>query len=92
MKNPMKSNCLSRPIKDGRSVAAIFRAEPRGVVLQTYCDGWVPNSYRYPKTGTGTRYFPDGRKETFLYDMKRSYGEGPQWVLFSSKGGRLASY
>lgn len=69
-------------------------ADPRIQAAVIYCDGWVPNSYRYRAPGRCVRLTrtEDGwRAEEDSYDRKRSHGRGPHWVAFSARGGRLAS-
>lgn len=59
-----------------------------------YCDGWVPNSYRYSAPGRCVRLVRTAKGWEAVegtYDRKRSYGRGPYWVAFSERGGRLAS-
>ena len=86
------AKCLNKPIYDGRQRRAIFNAEPRGVCIKMFDDGFVPNSYRWPAPGKGTVYYRDGTSAEFEYDRKRPRGRGPSWILLSEKGGRLASY
>jgi hypothetical protein len=74
----------------------MFASDPRIVVIRSYDDGWVPNTYRYRCTGYGTLFWrrEDGtiERSVMVYDRKRSHGEGPRLVGFSAKRGRLASY
>lgn len=61
------------------------------VIVTEYWDGWVPNSYRYPKPGKcmTTRITATGvTQEPGTYDRKRSGGEGPCEVVTIAKAGQ----
>lgn len=77
---------------------AILAAEKddRITSIHVYPDGWVANSYRWPKMGRKLLFQRDhnGKWQQVSegkIDMKRANGTGPLWVAFSCKGGRLNS-
>lgn len=78
------------------TATAIADDDTRITSIVVYPDGWVSNSYKWPKNGRKLTYVrnSNGQWEKATegkVNMRRSYGEGPLWVGFSEKGGRLAS-
>jgi len=76
---------------------AILADHPSAVRAVEYLDGWVPNSYRWPAPGTAREWRLDADTGEWVsravsYDRKRSYGVGPDVVVYSADGGRLDSY
>lgn len=72
--------------------ALVSLVEGDAVVTVThYCDGWVPNSYRWPSTGRVVIYiYADNlvtRSET-TYSRTSSGGTGPEWLVHISKTGQ----
>ena len=75
---------------------AAARRDPCITQIKVYDLGWLPTSYRWPATarcrvysrGTGKpRRWTQGEA---VYDRKRPYAKGPQWVAVSVVGGVLA--
>ena len=86
--NPPKSTCPA----DAKKAA---RKDPRIVEIHVYPDGWVPNKYRWPKSGRREVFIRNGarqwkRRYVEIIDIKRSHGEGPAWVALSERRGVLA--
>lgn len=82
---------LQRPPK----AVSAHRRDKRIVKISVYLDGWVPNSYSWPAEGTRVDWERNDKgywiRTLRSYDRKRSNGEGPFWVAFSKRNGRLAS-
>jgi hypothetical protein len=79
---------------DTKQARRIFDADPRIVEIRAYGSGFVANAYRWPCVREGCRFVRRNgrmRRIPIEYDAKRPYGQGPRWVAFSAKGGRLAS-
>lgn len=61
------------------------------VTVIHYCDGWVPNSYRWPSTGRVVIHIFANNLVTrseMTYSRKRSGGTGPEWSLYVAKVGQ----
>lgn len=74
-----------------RRILAALTADDVTVTVITRGDGWVPNSYRYAKTGccTTTTITAAGVSMTpGKYDMKRSGGQGADVVVCIAKPGQ----
>lgn len=72
-------------------ILAALTADDHVVFVTEHHDGFVPNSYKYAKTGKSTRTTIEAgsvRVSPDRYDMKRSGGKGADVVVTIAKAGQ----